>query len=231
MKATADCRRRLAGAAALLLGLAGATATDTPALAADDANTPAALLAMMSGDFDNRAQFTAQPAAEKPLFSLLGVQRRAVTVPALGAHMLYAQVNNDADPGKVYRQRLYSFTAAGGGEVVMESWSFVDEAAVRDVLGRLADLATMPAAAFRPSLPDGCEMRWIRDDDSWTGRVDPATCTIASKRSGAPMKLRATEIVTADRLWNEESGFTPDGAMVFGLPDGVYYEFLPAAVR
>lgn len=214
--------------------LAAGLALSGPAVPAATAGGPrpatpvpdlATLLAWMTGDFDNRAQFEAQPPAAEPRFLLLGIQRRLVQVPALGTHIVYAQVNDAADPARIRRQRLFAFAPDAGGGIVMTSWSFVDEDAARDILGRLGDLAAMPATAFRPSLPAGCDMRWTATEGTWSGRVDPGTCTISARRDGAPMKLRSTEILDAAGLRNEEAGFTAAGVMAFGLPDGVYYEF------
>jgi hypothetical protein len=228
---TSNCRDHVPAAilAVLLCLAAGVTGARTEPAATDPEVQIDGLMRLMSGNFDNFAQFSAQATADKPMFSLLGIQRRLVTVPALGAHVVFAQVNNDADPTRIYRQRLYSFAADEYGELVMKTWSFVDEVGARDIMGRLADLAAMPIEAFRPSLPEGCDMRWSQDAEGWTGRVDPQTCRITSRRRGTPIKLRATEIVTRSGLRSEESGFTPEGEMVFGLPDGVYYEFLPTA--
>jgi len=211
--------------AALLTGLSTlATAADPPQRAAAVPDL-ATLTALMTGDFDNRRQFEAQPPAKEPQFLLMGLQRRAVQVPALGTHVVYAQVNDAADPARIRRQRLFVLVPEADGSVVMNSWSFADETAARDILGRLGDLERMPATAFRPSLPPGCDMRWTLVAATWSGRVDPTTCSIRGRRDGAPMKLRSTELLGPDGLRNEEAGFTSAGEMSFGLPDGVYYEF------
>lgn len=211
--------------AALLTGPAVSAYASEAAQGAAMAPDLATLIALMTGDFDNRRQFEAQPPADKPQFLLMGLQRRPVQVSALGTHVVYAQVNDAADPARIRRQRLFVLLPEADGSVVMKSWSFADETAARDILGRLGDLKRMPATAFRPSLPPGCDMRWTLVAGTWSGRVDPATCSIRGRRDGAPMKLRSTELLGPDGLRNEEAGFTSTGEMTFGLPDGVYYEF------
>lgn len=188
----------------------------------------ATLIDWMSGSFDNRAQFESQPATGNRQFSLLGIVRKPVGVPVLGDHVVYAQINNDADPGKVYRQRLLVF-AIHGDDIRMEAWSFADPAAHQDILQRLDDLKAMPADAFTPALPAGCEANWVKEGDAFVGRIDPADCRIVSAQSSQPRGIQGTEIVGPDGMRSEESGYDQAGKMIFGLPEGSYYEYLPTA--
>ena len=182
------------------------------------------LMTWMSGDFDNRQQYEAQPAAEEPLFSLLGLQRRVVEVPALGEHVVYAQINNDADPANVYRQRLYVFELLEDGRIHMTNWGFADGAGNQDILGRLADLDTLPRDAFTNSLPETCASNWVRRAGEFYTYIDPQQCIIESRRGGQ-LGIQSTEFVGENRIRNEESGWELDGSMRFGLPEGVYYEY------
>ncbi|MDJ0927582.1 MAG: chromophore lyase CpcT/CpeT [Gammaproteobacteria bacterium] len=182
------------------------------------------LMAWMSGDFHNRQQYEAQPPADEPLFGLLGLQRREVEAPALGDHVVYAQINNDADPANVYRQRLYVFELLDGGVIRMSNWGFADPDANKDILGRLEDLASMPRDAFTNSLPETCTSYWTKRDDEFYTYIDPDKCIIESRRGGK-LGIQSTEFVSEDRIRNEESGWELDGRMRFGLPEGIYYEY------
>lgn len=195
-------------------------------LAGDQTAALTRLLAWMTGDFDNRAQFEAQPPSTEPVFALLGQQRRVVKVPALGEHVVYAQINSNADPAQVYRQRLLVFTPGEDGALRMTTWSFADEAAHRDILTRLDDLADMPREAFVPSLPAGCEADWERRGEALYSQINANTCRIDSQRGGR-IGIQSTEIVEPDGIRSEESGYSLDGRMLFGLPQGQYYEYQP----
>jgi catechol 2,3-dioxygenase-like lactoylglutathione lyase family enzyme len=193
-------------------------------LSSDKPSALARLLAWMTGDFDNRAQFAAQPPSAKPVFALLGQQRRAVSVPALGQHVVYAQINSDADPAQVYRQRLLVFTPGDGDTLRMTTWSFADEPAHRDILTRLDDLASMPREAFVPSLPPGCEAEWAWRDEVLYSQIRADACHIDSQRGGR-IAIQSTEIVGSGGIRSEESGYSLDGRMLFGLPEGQYYDY------
>lgn len=184
------------------------------------------LLEWLSGDFDNRAQVAAQPESDEPLYSLLGLQRRVVSAPALGEHVVYAQINNDADPAKVYRQTLMVFSEdPGTGKIRSRTVSFADRDANADIIQRLDDLAEMNADDFVDSLPEGCSPAWDWRDGEYSMFIDPEDCVIISRRTGKPRHIQGTEFVGPDVIRNEESGYRPDGSMIFGLPEGVYYVY------
>lgn len=184
------------------------------------------LLEWLAGDFDNRAQVAAQPEAEKPLYSLLGLQRRVVSVPVLGEHVVYAQINNDADPTDVYRQTLMVFgDDAGTGQFRSRTVSFADPEANADIIERLDDLASMAADDFVDRLPEGCAPNWEWRDGEYRMFIDPDDCVITSQYTGNQRHIQGTEFVGPNVIRNEESGYRPDGSMIFGLPEGVYYVY------
>ena len=186
----------------------------------------ATLLEWIAGDFDNREQVAAQPPSDEALYSLLGLQRRVVTAPALGEHVVYAQINNDADPANVYRQTLMVFSEdPDTGQIRSRTVSFADPEANADIIDRLDDLSDMSPDAFVDSLPDGCAPAWNWRDGEYRMFIDPDACVIVSKYTGEPRHIQGTEFVSPDAIRNEESGYRPDGSMIFGLPDGVYYVY------
>lgn len=184
------------------------------------------LLEWLAGDFDNRAQVAAQPESDEPLYSLLGLQRRVVSVPVLGEHVVYAQINNDADPAKVYRQTLMVFGEdAGIGQFRSRTVSFADEEANADIIDRLDDLAGMTAEDFVDRLPEGCSPNWQWRDSEYRMFIDPDDCVITSQYTGKKRHIQGTEFVSPEFIRSEESGYRPDGSMIFGLPEGVYYVY------
>lgn len=187
----------------------------------------ARLMLWMTGDFDNGRQHALQttlPGAE-PQFGLLHLTRRVVAVPVLGAQVVYAQINEGGADGPLYRQNFLVFSRSPDGAITSRAWRWHDADSAPALPGQLETLAGARADDFVPALPPGCDMRWQEEDGRFTGRIAAADCSVMSGRTGRPRGIRATEIVEQGRLLSEEAGFAPDGTMLFGLPDGIYYEF------
>jgi hypothetical protein len=184
----------------------------------------AQLLDWIQGDFDNYAQYASQTPA-KDEFSHLGLQRRLVDMPALGEHVIYAQINRRADPGDVYRQFVQVFSQDELGQIQSRILRFVEAEQYLDILAQPETFATLAEEDFRPALSPGCEPHWRVEGNAYVSRIDRQHCVIASRRDGKPRHIQSTEFVEATRIRNEESGYLPDGTQLFGLAEGVYYEY------
>lgn len=180
------------------------------------------LLPLITGDFDNRAQFEAQ---EGDTISRLGLQRRRVNAPALGTHVVYAQINHRADPSDIYRQTIMVFEEADDGAVSSRTLRFADADAHRDIMDNLERFETLTADDIGPALPGGCDPSWSFDGEQFISRISADECVIISRRTGNPRHIQGTEFVRIDAILNEESGYREDGSMIFGLPEGVYYRY------
>lgn len=203
-------------------------AAERLALAGPGAGALARLLLAMTGDFDNRRQHATQstPPGAEPQFGLLHLKRRLVAVPALGAQVVYSQINEGAADGPLYRQNFLVFERDAGGAITSRAWRWRDAGSAAALPGQPGALAGAAAGDFLPALPPGCDMRW-QEEGRFIGRIAAADCSVVSGRTGQPRGIRATEIIEPGRLRSEEAGFAPDGTLLFGLPDGVYYEFDP----
>lgn len=202
-------------------------AAERLSLAGPGAGSLARLMLWMTGDFDNGRQHAAQstPVGAEPQFGLLHLTRRVVAVPALGAQVVYAQINEGGVDGPMYRQNFLVFRRDADGAITSRAWRWRDADGAAALPGRLGTLAGAGLEDFAPALPPGCDMRWQEQDGRFTGRIAAADCSVISGRTGQPRGIRATEIVEPGRLQSEEAGFAPDGSLLFGLPDGIYYEF------
>ncbi|MCC5795447.1 MAG: lipocalin family protein [Chromatiales bacterium] len=189
------------------------------------------LYPLLPGDFDNARQVAAQVIGEgqPPMFLWLRVQRRAVEVPALGDTVLYSEITRGAEPGFVTRRILMVFGTDARGRVYSEAWRWRDADEAAGIAERLDRLAGLPAETFERALPDGCTMYWAREGKEWVGRISEDTCIVPAARTGEPRRIRTTEIAGLDGLRTEEAGFTPEGRELFGMPEGVYFEFEPAS--
>lgn len=180
------------------------------------------LLNWISGDFDNIAQFEAQ---DGEAIDHLGLVRRIVTAPALGDHVVYAQVNRRADPTDVYRQTIMVFEESADGGIIARYLRFADKDAHRDILSDLARFSSLSAEDFAPSLPAGCEPDWRFNGSVFIGLVARETCLITSRYDGTIRHLQSTEIVGINAIRNEESGYREDGSMIFGVPNDMLYSY------
>ncbi len=184
------------------------------------------LMRWMTGDFDNRRQVEHQEHRDPPLYSLLGLQRRQVEVPALGDRVIYAQINHEADPDQIYRQSFVVFHVdKRSGVIRSENWSFADPTDKKTILSRLYDLQNMSREDFKRALADTCIATWEARGEEFYAQISAQKCVLTSRRSGEALRLQATEFVGADGIRNEESGYKADGTMTFGLPPQQYYEF------
>jgi hypothetical protein len=184
----------------------------------------AQLLEWIQGDFDNYLQYASQTPGGGE-FSHLGLQRRLVAIPALGEHVIYAQINRRADPSDVYRQFVQVFSEDESGQIQSRILRFVEDEQYLDILAQPDAFAKLTEDDFRPALAPGCEPHWRVEGNAYVSRIDKQRCVIASRRDGKPRHIQSTEFVEAMRIRNEESGYLPDGTQLFGLPDNVYYEY------
>ncbi len=186
------------------------------------------LLLWLSGDFDNAAQFKSQPpveAGDTATFSHLGLQRRRVDAPQLGKYVIYAQINRQADPNDVYRQSVQVFSVAEDGSIQAKNYRFANPEAHGDILQTPGAFKALTPEDLVPALPEGCDPKWQFEDGTYVSRIDRQDCVMISRRDGKPRHIQATEFLSQSAIRNEESGYTADGAMIFGLPADQYYHY------
>ncbi len=180
------------------------------------------------GEFDNNeqvwqqkedAQKTATGKVENP-FEHIHHIFAPISTPAVGADVYFVKQYLDGDPSKIYRQRAYRFSEMADGAIKLEIFSFLDEAAQRDL-----HLKPELAKALTPSMlkaTPGCDVYWRFDakTGSYAGTMNKDACKITSRSSGKPifindtLKLSETELLIADIATDES------GKVVWGRTDG-----------
>lgn len=209
--------------AALLAGCVHAPPAADPA---------ARVVRALAGDWDNRAQFDAAPAALKVPPSVdgdwLDLQHAAfhvVDAPLLGDHVLYLEWRRGDAGGAISRQRIWSFRNDDGGALRMDFFAFVDGAPWAGRGAEAGAFATLAPAALR-GYDAACALRFtLRADGGFEGRIGADECTLTAA-SGRRMGIDAEVVQDAGgTLSYRESGRLADGVYAFRVPPSQPYRF------
>ena len=157
-------------------------------------------------------------------------RRARVNAPALGKHVVYLQVNRGRDRA-LYRQRILTLAPDDDGETIVETaWTLSAPGQFEDARADDPAFVDLSFEDLGAAMAVGCEQRWRRQDDSWSGSVDPSTCRIVSKRTGKPRRIQSETRLWPDRLHLVERGFDDSGErQLFGTPPGEFLELRPEA--
>ena len=140
-----------------------------------------------------------------------------VAVPALGKHIYYVQQSSDGDLSRVYRQRLYRFTAdAANSAVKLEIFSLPDEKRFVDAQMKPELLAALQPAQLRSS--PGCEVYWRFDasQQAYAGTMVPGACSYLSTRLNKRIVVSDTLKLTDSEIWINDQARDEQGGYVFG---------------
>lgn len=184
------------------------------------------LNAWFAGRFDNYWQVRMQEAEppEHPHGRIHSIFS-PVEMPELGEHVYYVQQYSDDDPAKIYRQRLYSFSANAEEDAIeLVIYAPPDAAAVVDAHLDPSKLAGLKAADLK-SYP-GCEVYWQRqnrggDDDHFIGFTKEGACRVKSRRSGRTLIISDDLRLDAGQIWIQDRAVDEDGHWVYGNQAGV----------
>lgn len=199
----------------LVLGMAAAAA-DTPQVAGTADQELNELIALYVGSYLSKPNEGARDG--RPIF----LHVVAVDPPPGHSHALYAEMRHDSADGELYRQNLLLFDEDPARSVnSAASLAFSDrEAAAALVLQ--PDLVATGRLHTVPALGPGCDMQFKREGSGYLGRIDPATCVITGKR-GDIRRIEAQTLLRRDAIEQLERGYSADGKLMFGNPDGVRY--------
>lgn len=193
----------------------------------------AALVAALSGAWDNAAQFEAAPAALKVPPSVQGewldmqhARFARIDAPAIGTQVLYLEWRSGGPQGPVSRQRIWSFRHEADGALRMDFYAFIDG---KPWAGRALEpgvFAELKAADLRGYGP-ACALRFeqAKPTAAIRGEVRGDYCTITAA-SGRRMAIDASvELKSDGSLHYRESGRLEDGRFAFRVPPTTPYEF------
>ncbi len=143
-----------------------------------------------------------------------------VDLPEFGDHVFYVQQYLDDDPTKIYRQRIYVFTAD------------YEENAVRLAIHTPGDVESLVDAHLDPSKLEGlapadtvnrpgCDVFWRRQASQFLGEMKPGACSFVSQRSGKRIIIDDDLVLTDSEIWISDRAEDEDGNYVFGNKAGI----------
>ncbi len=146
----------------------------------------------------------------------------AIDPPAGYSQALYSEMRHDGASGDIYRQSLLVFDESPGRTGnTMTSLAFTDRQAAAELI-RDPGLLAAGHLSTTAALPPGCTTHFIREGDSFYGRIDPDTCVITGKR-GDIRHIESQTLLRRDAIEQLERGYDDKGQLLFGNKDGVRY--------
>ena len=152
-----------------------------------------------------------------------------VSLPAFGQNVFYVEQYADNDPTKIYRQRIYRFTADYPEQAVKLEIFTPSPAQASTILGAWQDpskLAGVTPEAMRQT--PGCEVYWRRQDNQFLGTMKPNACRIRSERSGKTLVITDNLVLTDHSIWISDQAVDEAGAYVFGNRAGIPHKLVKA---
>jgi hypothetical protein len=145
-----------------------------------------------------------------------------VTLPAFGPNVFYVEQYADGDPTKIYRQRIYRFSADYAENAVkLEIFAPSPEQATA-MVGAYGDPTKL--AALTPAnmtLYPGCDVFWRRQENQFLGYMKQGACRVASRRSGKTLVITDDLVLTDHSIWIKDQAVDDTGAYVYGNRAGI----------
>ena len=194
-------------------------------------------LALFEGEFDNRRQVAAEitggdgdtlPETDRHPWHHHTIRR--VAAPTLGEHVFVGRINERGPDGPLVRARLYVIGLDRENEAIEQRFFAVEAAADPGVVVDLEAVDDTVTGSLR-AYPEGCQVRWRRQGEGFTGEIAIGECRIVSPRSGRPLVIAARMGLDADGLLHLEEGFDENLVPLFSAPGGRPFELRRVAGR
>ena len=153
--------------------------------------------------------------------SIIRDRRVRVKSPHLEGVWMYSQLNTGRDY-KIYRQRVFRFTPAQNGQVIVQnSFGLKMPELYMDAWKTPDLLSSLSPEDIEPYFSDGCEQNWTaQPGGAWRGYVDPKTCVIMSTRRNKEIRIESEGYLSKDVYQTTERGFEMDMSFLWGSKPG-----------
>ena len=209
----------------LTLATAPAWAQTAPPQALQEADF-ATFLTWFEGRFDNDGQVlfadeldVPEDARHERIHSIF----RPVDLPEIGEHVFYVEQYSNADPTRIYRQRIYVF------EPVFETGEIrLDILAPREpepLIGAYLDPSKLDELTREDLIAyPQCAVFWTRRENQFVGQTRRGECRVQSRRSGRTLLIEDDLLLTEDMIWIQDRAETEDGDYVYGNRAGIAHQ-------
>lgn len=144
---------------------------------------------------------------------------RPVEAPAFGDRVFYVEQFSDGDPAKIYRQRIYAFSADEAAQAIRLRIFTPKNAA--SLAGAWRDPSRLKSLKLKDATTvPGCDVFWRRQANQFHGSIPDGACTVRSERLGKDIVIDDDLVLTPDEIWIADRATTIDGAYVFGNKAG-----------
>lgn len=145
---------------------------------------------------------------------------RQIPLPDLGEHVVYVQqqYGTTNTNRSVYRQRIYhSYVDHDRNEIVTRIFTFSDDVAKKliDTQFDPTKVKNLTATDF-VAIPNGCEIFWSRDSDSFIGYQKMGDCVMSMPNTETNMVLADDLILTPTYFSTHTRSVTEQGEPLFG---------------
>ncbi len=141
----------------------------------------------------------------------------------LNGFWFYSQINTGKN-NKVYRQRVNHLDFSEDCErISLTTYKLNSPDSFIDAWENPQKLNGLSRSDITLYLNDGCQQNWTkRNETTWVGYVDSATCVIDSARRNTQIRIESGAIINSSHLKTSERGFKLDGTFLWGSQTGEF---------
>lgn len=150
---------------------------------------------------------------------------RGIEAPAFGDNIVYLEQRYGGPEGSITRQRIFAFNEDRQG-VVTTAYDFPDGAKYAR-----SDAVPQRLAALTPddmySFPEGCRIRWSKENNTYVGAVKRTDCRIESRGGRGDVFVDMVYRLPTDAYTLFEQGFNASDIFLFGTATAHVHKRLP----
>ena len=183
------------------------------------------IAALWSGEFDNHRQVEANVARGLPVAPELTRERRRlvvrpITMPQLGAIVLFLEEYRETNPAVAHRQRVIALSWDDTrSQVRAEQWFFADLPTYDRPPADPGRVAELPRERFRHE--STCDLYFTREErwGRWRGSMDPTACKYPQGSDGV-VYAEFDMLLYPEGLWYRDRSIRTRDGSIRGEIDG-----------
>ncbi len=174
------------------------------------------IVSLLEGDYFSSAEDGAREGRA------IYMRIRSITPPDGRAHAMYSEMRHDGPDGDVYRQVIYVFDETVARiENRMTALRVTEVEAAAQLLDN-PDAFALGYVETVSALSEDCYAVWTVTNGAFESWIDPDRCIITGRR-GDQRRIEARTRITLQAIGQLERGYTLEGELLFGNPEGDLY--------